>query len=172
MSNQKTDTITTTNNINNNNINNNNINNTTTIPTGKPNLHKEISNPNFKLEAYTPRVFLANTLSSAAVALAISIPISIIDYSIMSKVAGVSPSISQCFLNGTRTLITKPHKFFFKLSPDVMENNRAVVYRIVATVYFFTYLSNNITSSWMNANGYSKEQTEWSRGIISGIVNK
>ena len=116
---------------------------------------------------YTAAVFAADCATSAAVALAIAAPVTIIDYSIMMKVSGVAPSIRHGLKEGFSTLLLRPHHFFLR-NPA---NQYALIYRVVAAVYGLTYLSSNIAKDAMESRGFGDNEINWARGIVSGGVN-
>ena len=138
----------------------------------------------YKVESFTPSVFLADACSAMCVATAVSVPISIIDYAIISKIAKVTPTISGSVVEGSKILFSTPRTFFlpqdaysiFKpwtlIDPTGNPNNhRSLVYWVCTTVYFWTYLTNNATMSYMQANGNDENSIRWSKGLVSGGVN-
>ena len=94
------------------------------------------------------RSVFADLVAAAAVSLAISAPISMVDKSIIDKVNGTSKSIARGVWNGARTAILHPHKFFWPCA----ENQFALAYWLVFSVYFGTYASANITQSYCEAH--------------------
>lgn len=117
-----------------------------------------------KAKHYTPSVLAADVATAAAVGLTASIPISIIDYSIMAKVAGVAESSRAELFKGIRTLFRAPHHFFLKTEG----NHYATVYRACSVVYFSTYLTSNSTKSYFESRGW---EPNLAAGIASGLVN-
>ena len=116
---------------------------------------------------YGPGVLAADAVTACMVGFGAAIPISIIDYSIIAKVSGVVDSSVKELGAGVRTLFLRPHKFFLPCA----ENKYATVYRLVTTVYLFTYLVSNTTKSLLEPLGYSTNQCNLGAGITSGIVN-
>lgn len=120
-----------------------------------------------KVKHYGPSITVADMITAGIVGLSAAIPISIIDYSIIAKVAGVTDSSKKELIKGCKTLCTAPHKFFLKST----ENNYAKVYRACATVYFWTYAFSNSAKSMLESRGYRPEQVNLGAGIASGLVN-
>ena len=121
----------------------------------------------FTVKSYGPWQFAMDVGTSVVIGGVAAIPISIIDHSIMAKVAGVSPSILHGIKEGTKTLLTKPAQFFIPRAA----NQRGIIYGAVGTVYTLTYLASDMTKSIMEAKGYSDTEIIWSRGLASGAVN-
>ncbi|EPY35737.1 hypothetical protein STCU_00937 [Strigomonas culicis] len=96
-----------------------------------------------------------------------AIPISIIDYSIMARVAGVTDSSMKELLKGIRTVLTRPHKFFLPCA----ENKCALVYAVCATTYGWTYIGSNCTKSYLESQQYSAAEFNFAAGIVSGVIN-
>lgn len=121
----------------------------------------------FSVKSYGPWQFAMDLGTSVTIGAVAAVPISIIDHSIMAKVAGVSPSILAGVKDGTKTLLTKPAQFFIPRAA----NQRGIIYGAVATVYSMTYLSSDMTKSVMESQGYTDQEIIWSRGLTSGLVN-
>jgi hypothetical protein len=116
---------------------------------------------------FTTSVVAADLATAAVVGCTAGIPISIIDYSIMAKVAGIVPSMGHQVKAGVRTLVFSPQRFFF----DTPDSHYAKVFRACFTVYGGTYASNNIARSYYEAQGDSSTAVAWKCGLISSAVN-
>lgn len=122
--------------------------------------------PLHKVKEFTASTAAADCATAVAVALTAAVPISIIDYSIMARVAGVSKSSGQELLKGIRTVLFRPHKFFLPCA----ENKCALVYRVCATTYGLTYIGSNLSKSYCESHGMPAE-ANWAAGIVSGVIN-
>jgi hypothetical protein len=110
----------------------------------------------------------ADAATSIFVAACVSAPISILDLSIMEKVAGVRDSMGAGIKQGLRTFFTDPAGFFVKDRPG---QYYCLVYRVVVTVYAATFFAANVTRTWCEANGESREKTALKAGLASSFVN-
>jgi hypothetical protein len=110
----------------------------------------------------------ADAATSLFVAACVSAPVCILDFSIMEKVAGVRQSTGDGIKYGLKTLFTDPAGFFVKDRPG---QYYCLVHRVVFTVYAATYFSANVTRTWCEANGESREQTALTAGLSSSFVN-
>ncbi|KPA86058.1 putative mitochondrial hypothetical protein [Leptomonas pyrrhocoris] len=122
--------------------------------------------PLHKVKNFTAATVAADCITSVAVALTAAVPISIIDYSIMARVARVTDSSIKEMWKGAKTVVLRPHKFFLPCA----ENKCSVVYRACATTYAFTYISSNLTKSYFESHGMEKE-ANLAAGISSGVAN-
>ncbi|CBZ30696.1 conserved hypothetical protein [Leishmania mexicana MHOM/GT/2001/U1103] len=122
--------------------------------------------PLHKVKNFSGATIAADCSTAVAVALTAAIPISIIDYSIMARVAGVSPSSTQELFKGVTTVLLRPHKFFFPCA----ENKCSLVYRVCATTYGFTYMGSNLAKSYCESHGMEKD-ANLAAGIVSGVMN-
>ncbi|KAK7196867.1 hypothetical protein NESM_000627900 [Novymonas esmeraldas] len=122
--------------------------------------------PLHKVKNFSGATVAADCATSLAVALTAAIPISIIDYSIMARVAGVAPSSTQELVKGVKTVLFRPHKFFLPCA----ENKCSLVYRVCATTYGFTYMGSNLAKSYCESHGMEKE-ANLAAGVVSGVVN-
>ena len=114
------------------------------------------------------RTVFSDVATACVVAGACSVPISIIDFAIMAKVAGVVPSMGVQLKAGVKTLFTNPKNFFFVDTPTTYYS---LVYRVCFATYFLTYSTANTTRSYYEAQGAAPEQIAWMCGITSSIVN-
>ncbi|KPI82803.1 hypothetical protein ABL78_8184 [Leptomonas seymouri] len=119
-----------------------------------------------KVSTFTAATVAADCTTAVAVALTAAVPISIIDYSIMARVAGVTDSSIKEMWTGAKNVLIRPHKFFLPCA----ENKCSVVYRACATTYGFTYISSNLTKSYFESHGMEKE-ANLAAGVSSGIAN-
>ena len=133
------------------------------LPTSDTSAHPK----KFRVNHYGPAQFTADLGTSLIIGFVAAIPISIIDFSIMAKVAGVNPSIMSGVTDGVKVLVTKPSQFFVPRAG----NQRGIIYGAVAAVYAMTYLSSDMTKSLMEAKGYTDSEIIWTRGLASGVVN-
>jgi hypothetical protein len=122
--------------------------------------------PLHKVKNFTAATAVADCTTAVAVALTAAVPISIIDYSIMARVAGVTDSSMKELGKGIRTVLTRPHKFFLPCT----ENKCSLVYRACATTYGFTYICSNLSKSYCESHGMEKE-ANLAAGISSGVAN-
>lgn len=122
--------------------------------------------PLHKVQQFTAKTAAADCTSAVAVALTAAIPISIIDYSIMARVAGVSNSSMKELGRGIKTLLLRPHRFFF----PCVENKYSLVYSVCATTYGFTYIGSNLSKSYCESHGMTA-QANLTAGIVSGVIN-
>eukprot|EP00331_Platyophrya_macrostoma_P001935 CAMPEP_0176423928 /NCGR_PEP_ID=MMETSP0127-20121128/10559_1 /TAXON_ID=938130 /ORGANISM="Platyophrya macrostoma, Strain WH" /LENGTH=281 /DNA_ID=CAMNT_0017804939 /DNA_START=3 /DNA_END=848 /DNA_ORIENTATION=- len=121
-----------------------------------------------KVKHYGPGIFASDFATATMVGISAAIPISVIDYSIMAKVAGVTDSSKRELIKGAKTLFTSPQKFFLPCA----ENHYFTVYRACTTVYFSTYLFSNTTKSLCESSGkFTYDQTNLMAGICSGFIN-
>lgn len=114
----------------------------------------------------TGKTVTADCSTAVVVALTAAMPISIIDYSIMSRVAGVSKSSLAELLKGCKTILFRPHKFFLPCA----ENKCALVYYVCATTYGFTYIGSNLSKSYCESHGML-DKANLAAGISSGVIN-
>lgn len=114
----------------------------------------------------TGKTVAADCSTALVVALTAAMPISIIDYSIMSRVAGVSKSSLAELLKGCKTILFRPHKFFLPCA----ENKCALVYYVCATTYGFTYIGSNLSKSYCESHGMV-DKANLAAGISSGVIN-
>ncbi|ESL12220.1 hypothetical protein TRSC58_00016 [Trypanosoma rangeli SC58] len=110
---------------------------------------------------------MADLATAFVVGTAAAIPISIIDYSIMARVAGVTDSSMRELWRGTKTLFLRPHRFFLPCA----ENKCSIVFRVCFVVYAGTYIGSNTMKSYCEARGYATEVGNLATGITSGVVN-
>ncbi|KAG5466175.1 hypothetical protein GH5_00915 [Leishmania sp. Ghana 2012 LV757] len=122
--------------------------------------------PLHKVKNFSGATIAADCSTAVAVALTAAIPISIIDYSIMARVAGVAPSSMQELVKGVKTVLFRPHKFFLPCA----ENKCSLVYRVCATTYGFTYMGSNVAKSYCESHGMEKD-ANLAAGIASGVMN-
>ncbi|KAG5492558.1 hypothetical protein JKF63_01136 [Porcisia hertigi] len=122
--------------------------------------------PLHKVKNFSAATITADCTTAVAVALTAAIPISIIDYSIMARVAGVAPSSTQELIKGLKTVALRPHKFFLPCA----ENKCSLVYRVCATTYGCTYVGSNLAKSYCESHGMEKN-ANLAAGIVSGVVN-
>ncbi|KAG5466724.1 hypothetical protein LSCM1_00900 [Leishmania martiniquensis] len=122
--------------------------------------------PLHKVKNFSGATIAADCSTAVVVALTAAIPISIIDYSIMARVAGVAPSSTQELVKGVKTVLSRPHKFFLPCA----ENQCSLVYRVCATTYGFTYIASNLAKSYCEAHGREKD-ANLAAGIASGFTN-
>lgn len=122
--------------------------------------------PLHKVKSFTGSTVLADCTTAVAVALTAAVPISIIDYSIMARVAGVTDSSMKELTKGIKTVLTRPDKFFLPCA----ENKCSLVYRVCATTYGFTYIGSNLTKSYCESHGMEKE-ANLAAGVVSGVAN-
>jgi hypothetical protein len=121
----------------------------------------------YKVRSFSASSCLADVGTSILVGLTIAMPVSVIDYSIMAKIREQTDSSVKELKRGLGTLVTKPNKFFLKC-PD---NHYATVYRAVAIVYGFTYFFANLTRSYCDSLGLSKDAVNFSTSVASAVVN-
>lgn len=121
----------------------------------------------YHLNNFTASSCLVDVGAAVAVGLVAAIPVSVIDYSIISKVRGFSESSFVELKKGLTTFLLRPHKFFFKTP----ENHYAVVYRAVAVVYAFTYIFANLTRSYCDANNWNPDYIGYAVAVTSSIAN-
>lgn len=119
-----------------------------------------------KVRNFTARTVAADCATSLAVGLSAALPISIIDYSIMARVAGVTDSSLKELRRGIQTLLLRPHKFFLPCA----ENKCALVYAVCVTSYSLTYSSSNLTKSYFESHGM-ESKANLAAGVSSGVVN-
>lgn len=122
--------------------------------------------PLHKVKNFTAYTAAADCTTAVAVALTAAVPISIIDYSIMARVAGVTDSSLKELGRGIKTVLIRPHKFFLPCA----ENKCSLVYRVCATTYGFTYIGSNLTKSYCESHGMEKE-ANLAAGVVSGVAN-
>ncbi|CCW65850.1 unnamed protein product [Phytomonas sp. EM1] len=122
--------------------------------------------PLHKVKHFTAATSAADCTSAVVVAVAAAIPISIIDYSIMSRIAGVTDSSLKELFKGIRTVLFRPHKFFL----PTKENKCCIVFCVCATTYCFTYIGSNLSKSYCESHGMANE-ANLAAGIVSGVVN-
>lgn len=122
-----------------------------------------------KVKHYNAGVFFSDFATAAMVGFAAAIPISAIDYSIISKVAGVAENNSSLkeLSKAFKTILFRPHKYFLPCA----ENKYAKVYGACTSVYFLTYLFSNTAKSTFESQHYTPEKTNLAAGVFSGIVN-
>ncbi|ORC84128.1 uncharacterized protein TM35_000491340 [Trypanosoma theileri] len=116
---------------------------------------------------FTPGVMMADLTTAFAVGATAAIPISIVDYSIMARVAGVTDSSLRELWRGTKTLFLRPHRFFLPCA----QNKCSLVYGVCTVVYTSTYIGSNMTKSYCETKGYSPEYCNLAAGIMSGVLN-
>lgn len=104
----------------------------------------------YKVKRFTPGVVAADVFSGFSIALLCSIPVCLIDTSVMRKVSGIVPSVLQDLSVGFRVLFTNPSRFF-SLKSGLYYGQ---AYRIVVTVYGLTFAASNVTKSFCEANGF------------------
>lgn len=114
----------------------------------------------------TGKTIAADCSTAVVVALTAAMPISIIDYSIMSRVAGVTNSSLAELAKGCTTILFRPHKFFLPCA----ENKCALVYYVCATTYGLTYVGSNLSKSYCESHGMV-DKANLSAGIASGVIN-
>ncbi|KAG8339389.1 hypothetical protein ERJ75_000763100 [Trypanosoma vivax] len=120
-----------------------------------------------RAQQFTAKVVLADVLTAGFVGFAAAIPISIIDYSIMARVAGTTSSSMRELCNGIRTLILRPHRFFLPCA----ENKCAVVFGACFAVYATTYMASNVTKSYYESHGHSVNSCNLAAGLGGGFLN-
>ncbi|KEG09517.1 hypothetical protein DQ04_05091030 [Trypanosoma grayi] len=120
-----------------------------------------------RVREFTGSVILADLATATVVGATAAIPISIIDYSIMARVAGVTDSSMRELWRGTKTLLLRPHRFFLPSA----ENKCSLVFGVCFVVYTATYIGSNMTKSYCQANGYSDASGNFAAGIASGVMN-
>ncbi|CUG06536.1 GPI-anchored surface protein, putative [Bodo saltans] len=121
----------------------------------------------YKLNNFTSSSCFVDVGSAVIVGLVAAIPVSIIDYSIISKVRGFAESSIVELKKGFSTLVLKPHKFFFK-TPD---NHYATVYRAVVIVYAATYTLANLARSYCDANDWNPKHVGYASAVASAVAN-
>lgn len=122
--------------------------------------------PLHKVQNFSPYTMAADCTTAVAVAMTAAIPISIIDYSIMARVAGVTDSSLKELFRGIRTVLLRPHKFFLPCK----ENKCALVYAVCATTYGFTYMGSNMAKSYLESTD-RENIANLTAGILSGAIN-
>ncbi|RNF25702.1 uncharacterized protein Tco025E_02139 [Trypanosoma conorhini] len=120
-----------------------------------------------KVRSFTPGVVLADVATALVVGASAAVPISIVDYSIMARVAGVTDSSLRELWRGTKTLLLRPHRFFLPCA----ENKCSLVFRVCFAVYTGTYIGSNTMKSYCEAKGYATETGNLATGITSGFFN-
>ncbi|KAH9597446.1 hypothetical protein LSM04_006615 [Trypanosoma melophagium] len=120
-----------------------------------------------RARTFTAGVVMADVTTALAVGATAAIPISIVDYSIMARVAGVTDSSMRELWRGTKTLFLRPHRFFLPCA----QNKCSLVYGVCTVVYSSTYIGSNTTKSYCEAKGYSQEYCNLAAGIMSGVLN-
>lgn len=119
-----------------------------------------------KCREMTAKTVGADCTTALAVALTAAIPISIIDYSIMARVAGVTNSSIAELFRGAKTVLFRPHRFFLPCA----ENKCALVYYVCATTYGLTYVGSNVSKSYCESHGMA-ERANLTAGVVSGVIN-
>lgn len=114
----------------------------------------------------TAKTVAADCSTAVAVAITAAIPISIIDYSIMARVAGVTKSSMSELFRGAKTCLFRPHKFFLPCA----ENKCALVFSVCATTYGLTYVGSNLSKSYCESHGMA-DKANLTAGVVSGIIN-
>ncbi|KAL7702282.1 hypothetical protein NQL31_000825 [Lotmaria passim] len=122
--------------------------------------------PLHKVRNFNSATAAADCATAVAVALTAAVPISIIDYSIMARVAGVTDSTMKELGKGLKTMLLRPHKFFLPCA----ENKCSLVFRACATTYGFTYISSNLSKSYCESHGMEAE-ANLAAGVASGVAN-
>eukprot|EP00796_Vickermania_ingenoplastis_P005515 gene5515-3977_t len=122
--------------------------------------------PIVRCREMTVKTAAADCSTAVAVALSAAIPISIIDYSIMARVAGVTNSSISELLRGAKTVLFRPHRFFLPCA----ENKCALVYYVCATTYGLTYVGSNLSKSYCESHGMA-DKANITAGITSGVIN-
>jgi hypothetical protein len=121
----------------------------------------------YKLNNFTSSSCLVDVGSAIVVGVIAAVPVSIIDYSIISKVRGFSESSFVELKKGFSTVALKPHKFFFKTP----ENHYATVYRAVAIVYASTYTFANLARSYCDSHGWHPDSVGYATAVASAVAN-
>ncbi|CCD16419.1 unnamed protein product [Trypanosoma congolense IL3000] len=116
---------------------------------------------------FTAGIVISDIATAAAVGFTAAIPISIVDYSIMARVAGVTNSSKRVLLEGIRTLFMRPHRFFLPCK----DNKCAPVFGACFVVYSLTFSASNTTKSYCESKGYSAERSNLFTGVAGGICN-
>lgn len=122
--------------------------------------------PLHKTKHFTAKTAAVDTATAALVAVTAAVPISIIDYSIIARVAGVSDSTVRELWKGCKTCFLRPHKFFLPCK----ENKCALVYAVCVTSYFFTYTGSNLSKSYCESHGMASS-ANLAAGVASGVIN-
>ncbi|EAN89167.1 hypothetical protein C3747_61g217 [Trypanosoma cruzi] len=120
-----------------------------------------------KVRHFTPSVVMADVATALVVGAAAAVPISIVDYSIMARVAGVTDSSLRELWRGTKTLFLRPHRFFLPCA----ENKCSLVFAVCFVVYTSTYIGSNTMKSYCEAKGCTPESANFAAGIMSGVAN-
>ncbi|AAZ11228.1 uncharacterized protein TEOVI_000014000 [Trypanosoma equiperdum] len=120
-----------------------------------------------RVQQFTAGVALSDIATAGVVGFTAAIPISIVDYSIMARVAGVTNSSGRVLWEGMRTLFLRPHRFFIPCA----ENKCAPVFGACFTVYSLTFCTSNLTKSYCEAKGYTPERSNLITGLAGGATN-
>jgi len=119
-----------------------------------------------KVQMFTPKVVAADLASAIVVGATVAIPISIIDFAIMVKVAGLAPSNMHTVKRGIETLFKRPYNFFIK-DPADKSSHFTRVYHLCASVYITTYIAANVQRSY--SEGKEKDPAPESVALKCGI---
>lgn len=123
-----------------------------------------------KVQIFSPKVVVADVLSAITIGCCVAIPISIIDYAIMAKVAGVVPSMGHQVKAGLACLVKQPQHFFLYDTPTT---KYSTIFKLCVGVYGGTYVLANTTRSF--TEGYQKdasaESVAFKCGVTSSAVN-
>lgn len=126
-----------------------------------------MSNDFHKVKKFSPQIILADAATALCIATAISIPISLIDAAIMRKVSGQVQSVGKEFVIGMKTAFFRPQKFFLPCK----DNFYFPVFRLVTTVYGFTYLFGNVTRSFCEAYNIDRKWMDLALLTNTAVIN-
>ena len=121
------------------------------------------------LQFLSPRIVAADLAAAIIVGGVAAVPISIVDFAIMAKVAGIVPTMNAQVVAGVKILFTNPKNFFFVDTPTTKYSR---VYRLCVVVYAGTYCVANVGRSVFE--GYVHQTPETvaiNVGVVSSIAN-